>query len=245
MAIALAMLGIICVLYGLFIMALGSGTWFFAFWYALGAILLVVALSVHHGWWESLSTTAQRVIGVAAAVLLGGFLVTQAFILSGFNDHGEDGLDCLIVLGAQVRDGGPSPVLTYRLETACDYLAENPETRCIVSGGQGQNEPAAEADVMAAYLIERGIDPDRIIIENRSSNTKENVEFSAALLDPARDRVGVVTNDFHVFRGTALARKAGYAHVTGIAAPSNLDILPNNLVRESLSLAKDFLAGNL
>ena len=136
-------------------------------------------------------------------------------------------------------------MLKHRLDTACDYLERNPETHCIVSGGQGTNEHAPEADVMAAYLIERGIDPDRIAIENRSSNTKENMEFSADLLDPAHDSIGIVTNNFHVFRAVALARKAGYAHVTGIAAPSNLDVLPNNLVRESLGLAKDFLVGNL
>ena len=245
MAIALAICGIASILYGAHIMLIGSGTWFFAFWYAFGAVLLLAALGMHLGWWKAMPAIARRTTGIIVAVLLASFLVTQACIFTEFDDQGEDSLDCIVVLGAQVHESGPSVVLKHRLDTARDYLERNPGTRCIVSGGQGANEHAPEADVMAAYLIEQGIDPDRIAIENRSSNTKENMGFSAALLDPARDRVGIVTNNFHVFRAIALARKAGYAHATGIAAPSNLDVLPNNLVRESLGLAKDLLAGNL
>ena len=245
MPIILTALAIASILYGLFIMSLGSGTWFFAFWLVLGAVLLAAALAVHLGWWKVLPPLARRAGGIAAVALAVGFLVTQACIFSEFYDQGDEGLDYLIVLGAQVRDDGPSVVLRHRLDAACEYLEANPGTTCIVSGGQSPSEPMTEADSMADYLIGRGIAPDRIVVEGRSTNTKENIGFSSSFLDPETGSVGIVTNNFHVFRGVAIARKAGFASVQGIAAPSNLDVLPNNLVRESLGIAKDFLAGNL
>lgn len=222
-----------------------SGTWFFAFWYVLGAVFLVAALAVWRGWWEVLPVVGRRAVGVVAGVLVAGFLVTQACIFSEFNDEGEPGLDYIVVLGAQVHENGPSVVLRYRLDAARDYLEANPETVCIVSGGQGLNEHTAEANVMADYLSEQGIDEQRIIREDCSTNTLENIEFSGAFLDSASDTVGIVTNNFHVFRSVQIARKVGYAHVCGLAAPSSLNTLPNNLARESLGIAKDFAVGNL
>lgn len=243
--VALLICGIASIAYGALVLSLRSGTWFFAFWLVVGALLLAASWAVRTGRWNSLSILARRGIGIAVGILLAGFAITQACILSEFDDHGEDGLDCIVVLGAQVREDGPSPVLKYRLDTARDYLERNPETRCIVSGGQGTNELKAEADGMAEYLVSCGIDSGRITIENRSSNTKENMDFSAALLDPAHDRIGIVTNNFHLFRSLALARKAGCANICGIAAPSSLGMMPNNLTRESFSIAKDFLEDNM
>lgn len=70
---------------------------------------------------------------------------------------GETNLDYVIVLGTQIHESGPSIVLKYRLDAAVLYLNENPGTICIVSGGQGKNEPYSEAEGMAKYLIEKGI----------------------------------------------------------------------------------------
>lgn len=245
MAIGLTIAGVVFLLYGVAVMMVGSGTWFFAFWFVLGAVFLGAAWAVHAGWWESMPVVGRRAIEVVVCVLLVGYVVTLGMQLKDFGDKGEPDLDYIIVLGAQVRDDGPSTVLRFRLETAYDYLSENERTMCIVSGGQGFNEPRAEADVMAEYLIERGIDAKRIIREDKAVNTVQNIENSMAFFDPASARVGIVTNDFHVFRGTKLAEKAGIEYVCGIAAPSSAPYLPNNMTRESLGIAKDFLTGNL
>lgn len=245
MAIALVIVGIACILYGFLVMSIASGTWFFAFWFVVGALFLGGAWAIHAGLWNAIPLAGRRVIGVVIGVLVVSFLATQVLILKDFGDKGEDGLDYIIVLGAQVREDGPSVVLQHRLDTAYDYLQKNPDTLCVVSGGQAPNEPATEASVMAAYLIERGISPERIIVEDRSTNTRENIAFSKELIDESNTRVGIVTNNFHVFRGLNIARKGGFAHVVGIAAPSNPLFLPNNMTRESLSIAKDTLTGNL
>lgn len=244
-AFVLAILGIICVLYGVAIMGIGSGTWFFAVWYVVGALLLVAAYVAHFGWWTHVPIALRRFAEVVGALALACFIVLCGMSLSGTAAQGEEGLDYLVVLGAQVRGDQPSTVLRYRLDTAYDYLAANPETKCIVSGGQGANEAYPEADVMARYLEDRGIATERIIVERESKNTTENIENSLAFVDGAHDRIGIVTNGFHVFRGTGIARKKGMQHACGIAAPSDAWAMPNNVVRETFGIAKDLVQGNL
>ncbi|MBO4365546.1 MAG: YdcF family protein, partial [Eggerthellaceae bacterium] len=236
LALVLGILGVLCIAYGVSIMMIWSGTWFFGVWYALGVVLLVFAWVLHVGVWDAAPLVIRRIVQgfvCACAVVL---LVTQACSLSGFNQHGEDDLDYIIVLGAQVRETGPSAVLLYRLDTAYEYLCENPETICIVSGGQGPNEPLPEAHVMAAYLQDWGISEERIIVEDESLNTNQNILNSMEAFEETTAHVGVVTNDFHVFRGVHIARKQGIDHACGIAAPSKIWYLPNNLLRESFGI---------
>lgn len=245
MGVALVIIGIACILYGVAVMLVGSGTWFFAFWYVLGALVLAAAWFVMAGKWAALPDMARHVVCGVIAVLLAGFAFTQVLILKDFGGGGEPRLDFIVVLGAQVYEDRPSVVLQYRLDAARDYLKANPSTKCIVSGGQGPNEHTAEANVMADYLVQQGIDPARIIREDASENTKENIANSREIIGSPDASVGIVTNNFHQFRSLALARKQGMTRVCGIAAGSVPLYLPNNMVRESLGIAKDFLAGNM
>lgn len=241
----LCLLGVLCALYGVAVMMVGSGTWFFAVWFAIAAVLFGAAGVVHAQVWETLPLALRRAVQVACSACLALIVVTQGCAISGFGAQGEDDLDYLIVLGAQVRETGPSVILKYRLDAASDYLQANPDTICIVSGGQGPNEPVPEARIMAEYLERQGIDSRRIIQEDRSSTTYQNIRNSMQLFDAETAHVGVVTNDFHVFRGVRIARKQGIVHVCGIASGSNVWYLPNNLLRESFGITKDFLKGNL
>ena len=246
MAIALALFGIAGIVYGAAVMSLNSGTPFFAVWYAIGAAFLAAAWAVHAGIWEAAPAVAKGICGVVAAALCATLVITGGLMASQFGAQGERDLDCIIVLGAQVRaDGSPTYVLQYRLDAAAAYLRDNPRTTCIVSGGQGPNEPCAEADCMVAYLQRRGVDASRIVREDKSANTAQNIANSMAILGPDAGRVGIVTNDFHVFRAVTIARKAGLRDACGIAAYSTPFYLPNNMLRESMGIVKDFLAGNL
>lgn len=245
MGIALVTIGIVCAVYGVTIMLVGSGSWFFAFWYVLATVLVILGWSIQSGNWDDAPIALRRAVEAIGIAFVAFIVVTQAMVISEFNDRGEPSLDYLIVLGAQVRSNGPSIALKSRLDTAYDYLVANEGTHCIVSGGQGANEPTSEADAMASYLIGRGIDPARIILEDQSLNTTQNIENSLRFIDPANDRVGIVTNNYHLFRGMAIARKHGIAHVSGIVAGATPWYLPNNMTRESFGLAKDFVSGNL
>jgi len=241
-----AVLGCASIAYGVAVMSLHSGTPFFAVWYALGAVFLLIAWAVHAGAWSSLPIAGK---GIGVAMLAGAcaiVAVTSGLMLSQFNAQGKPGLDYLIVLGAQVHgDHTPSSVLQYRLDAAAAYLDENPETLCIVTGTQGPNEPIAEADCMAAYLEQHGVDPTRIIREDRATNTVQNIAYSRELMSSPAASVGIVTNDFHVYRAVKIAQKAGLGNACGIATYSTPFFLPNNMLREAMGIVKDALTGNL
>ena len=124
-------------------------------------------------------------------------------------------------------------------------MIDNENTLVIVSGGQGSNEPDTEAQGMYDYLVGRGIAPERIIKEDHSTDTSENIAFSMQLFDAETDSVGIVSNNFHIFRAIHLAEAAGYAEVYGLPARSHIGYLPNNMLREFFGMVKDFLFGNL
>ena len=240
----LMVLGIITVLYGFMILGVGSGTKFWLVWEAIGAGFFLWALLLHKKFFvlhKGIGTIFYSLTAIAIAVVT----VLCSLIVSEFTSKGRVKLDYIIVLGAQVREDGPSVVLKYRLDAAMDYLNENPDTKCIVSGGKGGNEPFSEAQGMADYLIKNGVDSSRILLEDQSKNTVENILYSKGLLEKSYQAVGIVTNNFHVFRAVQIAKAQGLAGVCGIAAESNRLYLPNNVLRECMGILKDWLLGNL
>lgn len=233
-------MAVFCLIYGVRVFQTGSGTSFFLLWLFLGFLFLLGAAGLPGRLWMLLPTYAKRILVVF--VSLGGilFFVVEGLILSCFHRQPGHPLDYLIVLGAQVRENGPSVVLTHRLDKAADYLLKHPGTKCIVSGGQGKNEPCTEAEGMKQYLLEKGIETQRILLEDRSENTTQNIEFSQRLVNLKGKRVGIVTNNFHLFRALHIAEKQGLTEVEGIAADSSPYFLPNNMVREFFGVIKDW-----
>lgn len=116
-----------------------------------------------------------------------------------------------VVLGAGVNGDKPSRCLTERLETAYDYAVTYPQSKLIVSGAQGEGENATEAQVMRDWLVKKGLDPDRIIMEDKATSTKENLQNAYDIIrklgDDPNNGVALITSEFHLFR-TALASKA-------------------------------------
>ena len=244
-ALLLAAAGILCILYGIMVFLIRSGTMFFAVWLALGGFLLLLGALTHLGLWSAIPKIARSLLfGVITLGLL-ALLVCEAFVLRGFGASAPAGLDYLIVLGAQVREDGPSRVLQYRLDAAADYLRENPSTLCIVTGGRGATEPVSEGEGMRDYLLSQGIAGSRILVEDKALNTVQNINLSKRLMSSPDAPAALVTNNFHVSRALALARKQGLTDVYAIAAPSDPLFLPNNMFREFFGFAKDFLAGNI
>ena len=238
--------GILCILYGTTIMLANSGSKFFCVWYAGGLFLILLAVLVRKQIIEKLPK-AIKVICITLISLGFAFVIaTQCMVISGFRNNEKENLDYIIVLGSQVKPSGPAVVTRLRLQRAYEYAVNNPDTIIIVSGGQGSNEPATEASVMKDYLASKGIDESRIITEDRSTNTSENLQFSMALIPDLQDSsVGIVSSEFHIFRALAIAKKCGYTDTYGIPAKSVRLYLPNNMIRESVGILKDFLLGNL
>lgn len=185
-----------------------------------------------------------------ALILVGvlSFCGLFAAVMYGSYNHITGDPQVMVILGCRVMPGGePSMLLQDRLETALDYLEEDPDILVVVSGGQGSNEPVSEAACMAGWLEERGISEDRIFQEDQSSNTKENLIFSKDLLaregiDVGETDVLVVSNGFHLTRARMLAERFGYGEVSTLAAPSSH--IPSRIqmyIREPLALVKSFL----
>ena len=242
--ILLTILGTACVLYGIMVFLIRSGTSFFAVWLALGAFFLILGFLLRSGLVARIPKIVRTLflIAICAGLLL--LAVCEGFVLRGFGSRAPAGLDYLIVLGAQVREDGPSAVLKYRLDAAAQYLRENDSTTCIVTGGKGATEPFSEGESMKQYLVSVGIPEDRIIVEDKALNTVQNIQYSKALMSSPDAPTAIVTNNFHVTRALALARGQGLTNVYAIAAPSDLLFLPNNMFREFFGLTKDFLMGN-
>lgn len=227
-----AVLALACLAYAAVIWAVHSGTSFWMVWVGIAVIFAAIALSTHFGWWSALPRALRTIITALVCVGLLALAVVEGFVIHGMHATGKSGLDYVIVLGAQVRTDGPSNVLKYRLDTAIDYLEANPNTTCIVSGGQGPNEPFAEAEGMATYLESHGIASERIIKEAASKSTEENIINSRALMTAKDASVGIITNNFHMFRALQIAKAQGLSDAVGIAAGSVPLYLPNNMLRE-------------
>ena len=238
--------GILCIIYCIGIAITGFGTYFFLIWSAMGVCSLGLAFILRGG----------RIMNAVPVWLKAGFWIlfftglfvfgaVEAKILSRYGAQALPGADYCVILGAQWKDSGPSEVLRRRLDKALEYLESSPDTKVIVTGGQGGNESKPEAVGMREYLMQAGIGEERILVEDSSASTYENLVFSSEFLDPARDRVVIVTNNFHVFRAMSIAKKQGYANVEGLAASTPLGSGPNNLLREFMGVVKDFFVGNL
>lgn len=236
--------GILCALYCLALAITGgTGTWFFLIWGILGVAFTLWGI-FRGRIWHVMPHWLNITAGTLFLLMLAVFLFTEGCIISGFSKNTDKELDYIVVLGAQLKTTGPSRVLQYRLDTAYEYLTAHPDTKVIVSGGQGSNEPASEAQGMYDYLVKRGIEPGRIVLEDKSVNTEQNIRFSKEFLQADADKVGIVSNNFHVFRAVKLAKAAGYRNVVGIAAPATAFYLPNNMLREFFGVVKDFLMGH-
>lgn len=154
-------------------------------------------------------------------------------------------LDYIIVLGAHVDGTRLTLALLERTRRACQYLKENPGTKAILSGGKGSGEDISEAQAMYDYLVAHGIEGSRLIKEEHSTNTKENLSFSLGYIGKTDVSVGVVTNNFHVFRGVAIGKKCGFKEVYGIPSRYRSWRLLVYIPREILAVIKDKLMGNL
>lgn len=227
---------------------LGAVYLFQWFWLALGLLLLAWGKVLPNK--DKLPQWFRRLWKTGTLLGLSVFLITGGLVVSAMLDQPSPGADYVVILGAKVNGTRPSLSLRYRIDAAAEYLLENPGTMAVASGGQGENEGISEGQAIADGLIERGIPAERILREEQSTSTKENLLFSKACIEsaggsPERSSVVVVSSDFHVFRAKALARKCGYGSVEGKSARSVAGLQPNYCVRECFAIWKDALKGDL
>lgn len=175
---------------------------------------------------------------VVIGLIYAGFL--QIKINQYSNLTAPKNADYLIVLGARVKGTVPSLVLASRIKSAADYLKENKETIVIASGGKGPGEEIAEAESIKRELVKQGISESRIVMEDRSTDTYENIRFSKKLIPPHAKWGVVVTNNFHLYRAMSIAQDQGL-NVQGLPAKTHWKAVVKSYTREYLAITKYYL----
>ncbi len=153
--------------------------------------------------------------------------------------------DAAIVLGCGLDGDAVTPQLAKRLDAAAEYAAENPDAVIIVSGGRGPGEDVTEALAMEKYLIERGISAERIIKEEKSTSTSENLTYSSAILGEhfgGEYKAVVITSEYHLYRASRFALRVGL-DCTYLHADTPLYELPMRCFRELMAIVRTLWMG--
>ncbi|MBE6981520.1 MAG: YdcF family protein [Ruminococcaceae bacterium] len=182
--------------------------------FAIAAVLAVYQLL---GWMAGHNKKAAKLIRLILSTGIGLVLLTAMatgiYVGQAAASKAAPGCDYVIVLGAGVNGTQPSVILRERLEATLTYLQENPETVCVVSGGQGAGEEITEAQCMFEYLTARGIAEERVWMEEKATTTVENLTYSLELIrsqgEKEPEQIGLVSSEFHLFRASRMAKDLG------------------------------------
>lgn len=177
--------------------------------------------------------------GLFIAVIL--IIIISFLMIKAANTKPADNAT-VIVLGCKVYGDRPSLMLTERLDAAITFLNDNPESMCIVSGGQGSDEAISEAECMYQYLICHGIAAERIYKEDQLTSTRENIAFSYKIIQEHNlsTKIAIATNDFHEYRAGKIADQLSLEHgaVSGATAPW---LLPTYYIRELFAVVYEWI----
>ena len=181
------------------------------------------------------------ILGILAASVTLGFIIRAAHPLQ------IPSCDYIVVLGAGVRGTVPSMSLQERIDAAYDYLTVNPNSTAVLSGGQGKGEDITEAACMYRELTQMGIDGSRLLLEETSTSTIENLMFSLDVIETQTGTrpttIGIVSSEYHIFRAKLFAKSLG---LDPIGIPGKVSWFPlclNYYPREVIAVWKYFVLG--
>ena len=203
----------------------------------ISAVLLFYALIPRFA--RTYPMTARRLKRVFTTLLCIGLIVvgvTEFFIIKASLGEPKETCDYVVVLGAKVRESGPSASLWDRIYGARDYLEAHPDVIAIVSGGQGEDEPMTEAKAMYDELVALGISKDRLWMEENATSTWENLNFVLDLIEEKTgsrpEKIGIVSSEYHLFRASLFADACGVESVLIPARTSIFTQRINHFMRE-------------
>lgn len=214
------------------------------------AVALIVML-IAGTWWilDILGIVGNSEFGRRAFIILPLFLIPGSVFLFeliaytgyalAYSRIGRVGeADVVVVLGAGLIGERVTPLLASRLDRGIEVLDAcldaDRDAVIVVSGGQGVDEVVSEAAAMRAYLIEQNVDADRIVVEDRSTTTAENLAFTVELLRSDAvtwNRMVVVTSNFHVLRAASLTDAMGLP-ASAVGSATAAYYLPTAFLRE-------------
>lgn len=212
--------------------------------YALALYGLLIALNffvfgfISRRW----AKVIKLVMGILCAVAALIYIIFAVVMYATPVDAGEGQNGTVIVMGAKAIGNEPSGALEERLEVAADYLNKHTGSYCIVSGGQGEDEDYSEATVMKKYLIDSGINRSRIIMEEKSKNTKESIKMCGDIIKTGsyNENMIICTNGYHQYRCGIYCDQYQFANYA-LSVPFNIKTDPVYIMREIMAIVYDFL----
>ncbi|NBK96594.1 MAG: YdcF family protein [Erysipelotrichia bacterium] len=244
---ALIIIGVLCIAYFIVLLMNMSFTRFLLI-YPLVALFCFIYAGIELASKQSNAYRLPRFLRYVFFVFLlaffSFFIVAEGLIIHQGKQKPVEKSDYVIILGAQINDNTISTSLKYRLDAALEIHERYPDMVFVVSGGKGNDERASEARFMESYLLEHHVKEEQIILEERSTNTYENLLYSKQLLDLYSDsqeyNVTIISNAFHTYRSKYLAEKVGLNANTYAAKMHEISI-PNYYLREFFALMKDLV----
>ncbi|WP_244898639.1 YdcF family protein [Sporosarcina koreensis] len=183
------------------------------------------------------------VVGCAGVLVLAACWFSTGYTMKKAVRNAADGSSAYaIILGAKVNGTVPSKSLQYRLEAAFDYAEKHPGVILVLSGGQGPDEGVSEGAAMRDYLVTRGLPEERLLVEDQSTSTYENLVNSKRLLPAGQSKVTLITSDYHVARAGILAKRIGLDW-DAVPAETPQSVKVKTDIRERLALLKTWVAG--
>lgn len=181
---------------------------------------------------------------VLIIVFLISFIGIESMLIYNSFERNNKKTDFVVILGAAVRGKTMTLALYQRMEKGLEYLNEYPDVKVVVSGGKGPGEDIPEAQAMKEFLLKHGVNEKRIIVEDKSKNTVQNLKNTKNILEKLYGKqnfkITLVTSNFHVFRAKMLGERAGFK-VYGVPAPIHKGIILNSYVREYFAVIKSFV----
>lgn len=246
--VILWVIGLISTVYFfIYMLAIGLNNVFTYFWLIFGVMMIGAGVfrQIMHG--KNIVLPKSLSIGLYffTIAICFVFVVTEFIIIKNGTMKPETDADYVIVLGAQVNGTKVSTNLKYRLDAALDYVNNNPYCKVIVSGAQGSGEDITEAEAMRRYLEKMGVDASRIIKEEKSVNTEQNLRYSMEIISDKTAKTVIVSNKFHIYRAKKIALKQGYENVSGIGSRTVIFTIPNSYLREGFAVIKYKICGQI
>ena len=170
------------------------------------------------------------------------WILTGSWIEDGLEPKANGSNDYAVILGAKVNGEIPSLSLQYRLDAALDYATQYPHVYLILSGGQGLGEHISESEAMKRFLVKNGIQEERLLVEDLSTSTYENLLYSTEKLPDSEDEITIITSDYHLARAKNIAQSLGFQ--TDVVAAKTPKVVELKLrTRERLALIKTVIVG--
>ena len=203
-------------------------------------MLFSILLCIYPVVWPAIGNSGENTLGPTLYIII-SFLAVYVlslpamYLLSAarnlFHLKKKRNADYIVVLGAGIIGDKVTPLLAARIEKGIELLHYNPNAVLIMSGGQGPKEDIPESQAMAAYAASQGVDTEKIIMEQKSVSTQENLCFSRELMNKRKPQIIIVTTAYHVFRALILAKQQGIRCV-GFGAKTKLYFTLNAFIRE-------------